>query len=191
MILDSLNIKEATFIVIDFETVTPKGRSPEPIEFAAICIRHGFRIDSEFAIDWLIRPPEGASITRFDTAQTGITWELVKDKPQAADVLKEFDSLLENDFLFVAQNARYEAAIIQRFTQVCPLAAGMRYLDTIPLAKYLFSDLPNYKLDTLANHLDVKIPPDRHRALADVRITADVFVQLLKSGENRNDFGSR
>jgi len=53
-------------------------------------------------------------------------------------------------------------------------------MDTILLAKYVFPNLPNYKLDTLANVLNITIPKDRHRALADCILTAQVFLELLK-----------
>lgn len=31
------------------------------------------KIDNNASIDWLIKPPEGLHLTRFDTSQTGIT----------------------------------------------------------------------------------------------------------------------
>ena len=58
-------INDAEFLVIDFETITPKGRSPEPIEVGILRIKQN-KIDNNASIDWLIKPPEGLHLTRFD-----------------------------------------------------------------------------------------------------------------------------
>jgi len=182
--LNQMKIEEASFVILDFETVTPKGRPPEPIELAAMRVNSGLRVDSQFRIDWLIKPPEGAPITPFDTAQTGIRWEDVRDAPLAATVLEQFEALLrDNEYVLVAQNARYEYAVIRRFSNECPLVASMPFIDIIALAKHLVPGLPNYKLDTLANQFLVTIPIQRHRALPDVEMTVQVFLRLLELGQ--------
>ena len=48
-------IKDTEFLVIDFETITPKGRLPEPIEVGILKIKEN-NIDKELSFDWLIRP---------------------------------------------------------------------------------------------------------------------------------------
>ena len=48
-------IKDTEFLIIDFETITPKGRSPEPIEVRILKIKEN-NIDKELSFDWLIRP---------------------------------------------------------------------------------------------------------------------------------------
>jgi len=179
--LDEMGIEETSFVILDFETVTPKGRPPEPIELAAMRINPGLHIDSQFKFDSLIKPPEGAPITPFDTAQTGIVWEDVRDAALAAAVLAQLEAVLRhNEYIMVAQNARYEATIISRFSKDCPHVARMPFIDTVALAKHLVPGLPDYKLDTLANHLSVDIPVQRHRALPDVEMTVQIFLRLLE-----------
>lgn len=48
-------IKDTEFLIIDFETITPKGRSSEPIEVGILKIKEN-NIDKELSFDWLIRP---------------------------------------------------------------------------------------------------------------------------------------
>lgn len=181
--VNKTRIEDAAFVVIDFETVTPKGRPPEPIEVAAMRITPGLQIDPTLKVDWLIRPPEGAPITPFDTTQTGIRWEDVREEPLAAVVLEKLENLLrDKEYIMVAQNARYEASLILRFSDICRRTARMAFVDTIALAKHLVPGLPNYKLNTLANHFSVTIPKHRHRALPDVEMTAQIFLRLLKIG---------
>ena len=182
--LNQIKIEEASFVVLDFETVTPKGRPPEPIELAAMRINPGLQVDHEFKFDKLIKPPDGAPITSFDTVQTGIRWNDVRDKPPTSVALREFDVLLqEREYLLVAQNARYEAAIINRFPDECQHIVKMPFIDTIALAKYLVLGMPNYKLNSLARHFSVTIPINRHRALPDVEIALQIFLKLLEIGQ--------
>ncbi|WP_246573819.1 exonuclease domain-containing protein [Kineosporia corallincola] len=60
-----------------------------------------------------------------------------------------------------------------------PRLAHVDLLDTIPLAKLLIPGLPNYKLDTLLAHFGIPHPLDRHRATADVVVTAQAFRHLI------------
>ena len=50
-------IKDTEFLIIDFETITPKGRSPEPIEVGLLRIKQN-QIDDKASVDFLIKPPD-------------------------------------------------------------------------------------------------------------------------------------
>ena len=177
---DCREVGAVTFVVLDFETVTPKGRPPEPIELAALRILPGLVTDPTFKFDRLIKPPDGAPITSFDTAQTGIRAQDVERAPDASTVLREFDQLFQGmPCVLVAQNARYEASILQRFALDCPAAAALAIIDTVTLAKHVCPGLPNYKLNTLAQRFAIPVPVQRHRALPDVELTVSVFKSLV------------
>ena len=47
-------------------------------------------------------------------------------------------------------------------------------LDTLELARAVFPDLKNHKLNTLAEHLEVVLE-NHHRALDDANATKDIF----------------
>lgn len=173
-------IKDTEFLVIDFETITPKGRTPEPIEVGVLRIKQN-QIDKDASVEWLINPPDGLHLTEFDINQTGIREEDLEGKPNALTVMKRIDkSCTKKDYVFIAQNAKYEANILSHYTDECKGIARTPIIDTILLAKYILPNLPNYKLDTLANTLGIQIPENRHRALADCFLTAQVFLKMLK-----------
>lgn len=181
---DQQRIASASFVVVDFETVTPAGRPPEPIELAAMRILPELRLDRQFHANWLIKPPDDAPFTAFDTRQTGIREEDVCDKPAAAPILQEFEALVcnaqtDHPVILVAHNASYEANIIGRFAEICPSLAALRFVDTIALAKQCLPALHNYRLDTLARYFSFPLPPDRHRALPDVQLTVQIFLRLI------------
>ena len=79
---------DTEFLVIDFETITPKGRSPEPIELGMLRIVEN-EIDPKVAIDFLIKPPQGLYLTYFDTKQTGIKESDLIGKPSVMEVIKK------------------------------------------------------------------------------------------------------
>jgi DNA polymerase-3 subunit epsilon len=174
-------IPETPFVIVDFETVTPKGRPPEPLELAAMRLGPGLVVDPTFQFSRLIRPPADAPLTAFDSQQTGICVQDIADAPDAATVLGQFDASLGQERpVLVAHNARYEAAIFQRFAASCPQTTSLSFLDTVALGKQVVPGLPNYKLDTLAQHFRLPIPRDRHRALPDVELTIQVLQRLLQ-----------
>lgn len=178
---DRRRVEEVSFVIVDFETVTPKGYPPEPIELGAMRVSKGLHIDGSFARSWLIKPPEHAPLTAFDTQQTGIHWQDLRDQPAAQVSLAEFEALLQEDaYVLVAHNASYEAAIFQRYAQNCPRVTAMPCIDTLALGKRLAPGLANYKLDTLASHFSLPIPAARHRALPDVELTVKIFLRLLE-----------
>lgn len=178
--LEHIPIQDATFVVIDFETVTPKGRPPEPIEVAALRVTPSLQIDPDFVYSEFIALPNDVQLTSFDTAQTGIRSTDLQWAQPVEEVLGRLDrSLGLNSCVLVAQNARYESAILAQFSDACPRLSAMPFVDTIALAKYIRPDLLNHKLDTLAASFAVPIPTNRHRALPDVRVTLDVFLKML------------
>lgn len=173
-------IKDTEFLVIDFETITPKGRPPEPIEVGILRIKQN-EIDENASVDWIIKPPEGLHLTAFDTMQTGLTEKDLKDGQDAKRVMRRIDkSCSKKDYVFIAQNAKYEANILSHYTNECKNIAKTPIIDTILLSKHVLPVLQNYKLDTLAKNLEIEIPRDRHRALPDCFLTAKVFLKLLE-----------
>ncbi|WP_189959090.1 3'-5' exonuclease [Streptomyces alanosinicus] len=183
--------RATTFVVIDFETTTPTGYPAQPIEVAALALRYqdgGWKETGRSAS--LIRPPAFAPVTPADTAQTGLTAEQLQQAPAPAGALGALDRRLTagTPYLLVAQHAATEAGIIHHQAEHCPTLARTDFLDTIPLAKHLIPNLPNYKLDTLLAHFGIPQPPDRHRAYADVDVTAKVFLQLISAADNNPQF---
>lgn len=174
--------RATTFVVIDFETTTPAGYPPQPIEIAVLALRYGqdgWRETGRRAS--LIRPPSFAPVTPADTAQTGLTADELRVAPTPAEALGALDRRFMPDtpYLLVAQHAATEANLIHNQREHCPTLARIDFLDTIPLAKRCVPGLANYRLDTLLAHFAIAQPVDRHRAAADVDVTARVFLRLI------------
>ncbi|OIV36193.1 hypothetical protein BIV57_17705, partial [Mangrovactinospora gilvigrisea] len=172
-----------TFVVVDFEALTPAGRPAEPTEVAALAlvVRDGrWAADGRFAS--LIRPPEDVPVTRWDLASGMVEAEL-RAAPPVAEVLGRLDGLLAAPpYRLVAQHAPTEAGLIARQRAHCPVLAATPLLDTVRMARRVLPELRSHSLDVLLRHYRIPRPPDRHRAAPDVEVTAEVFRRLLAEG---------
>lgn len=177
--------QDTAFVVIDFEGTTPSGHPPQPIEVAALALT--YRVggwERVWAFESFMRSPAFAPLTPFDTRQTGITASMLADAPTAAEALAALDAhLTAGPYLLVAQHASTEGGMLYHHREDCPVLAATDLIDTIPLAKLLLPGLENYRLDTLLGHYGIPRPPDRHRAMADVQVTAEVFGQLIADAD--------
>lgn len=173
-----------TFVVIDFETLTPAGRPAEPIEVAAVTVAfQGGELLEVRHYQSLIRPPPDVALTGFDTAQTGITAAALRDAPSAPVVMAALDGALTSPpYRLVAHNAPYEAGIIARQREHCPTLAATPLLDTVRLARLAYPELSSHRLDDLLRFLRIPHPADRHRALPDVEATVPVFERVVADG---------
>ncbi|MCX5275412.1 3'-5' exonuclease [Streptomyces virginiae] len=190
---DDPALREMTFVVIDFEGTTPAGHPPQPIEVAALALTYtGAGCWREnWAYESLMKPPPFAPLTVLDTRQTGITEAILAGAPDAAEAMARLDECLRwGPCVLVAHHASTEGNLIYHRRADCPVLAATGLLDTIPLAKQLLPDLENYRLDTLLGHYEIPRPPDRHRAMADVKVTADVFGRLIAQADTTGALSS-
>ncbi|WP_327356345.1 3'-5' exonuclease [Streptomyces sp. NBC_01304] len=182
--------QDTHFVVIDFEGTTPKGAAPEPIEVAALGLKHEpgcGPVRSGFSFQSLIRPPTHAPVTPFGAKQNGITPEDVTDASPATTVLRTLDEELPpRPVLLVAHHAPVEGNFIYAYREACPRLAYTRIVDTRLLAKHLAPDLPAYDLDALLARYGIPQPPHRHRAMDDVIVTASLFRTLLTEAARRH-----
>jgi DNA polymerase-3 subunit epsilon len=180
-----------TFVVVDFETTTPTGHPAQPVEVAALALRyrHG-AWERAGAFTSLIKPPAFAPVTPAHTAQTGITAEQVAQAPTPAEALGALDRRFTagTPYLLVAHHAATEAGIIFNQREHCPALARVDFIDTVTLARQIIADLPNHKLDMLLAHFSIKHPADRHRAYADVEVTAQVLFRLISAADDTPQF---
>jgi DNA polymerase-3 subunit epsilon len=182
-----------TFVVVDFETTTPSGHPAQPVEVAALALRWvqgAWTRAGSFTS--LMQPPAFAPITPAHTAQTGITAEQVAQAPAPAEALGALDQRFTagTPYLLVAHHAATEAGLIYNQREHCPALACVDLIDTVAFARQVVPDLPNHKLDMLLAHFSIRHPADRHRAYADVEVTAQVFFRLISAADETAQFSS-
>lgn len=176
---------DLTPVVIDFEYTTPAGAAPGPIEVAvqALQARDG-KLQRAAKWEALMRPPPDASLTTFDIAQTGITPAMLADQPSAEEVLAALDRrFTAGPYVLVAHHAPAEAKILSAYRKHCPNLARIDLIDTVRLARHLYPELPKHGLDDLLRHLRIPTPPNRHRAMADVQLTTELFIRMATDSD--------
>lgn len=163
------------YVVFDTETT---GLHPELgdriIEIAAVRVVNG-EVSGE-TFQSLINP--GRPIPEEALKIHGIRSIDVEKAPSAKEVIPAFLQFVGSDTL-VAQNAEFDMAFLQ--TEMQRLELGIekipKALCTVKLSKLQFPNLRSYNLDSLMKHLGITADR-RHRALDDVKATAEVFLNV-------------
>lgn len=154
-------------IVIDFEALTPAGRPIEPIEVAALALRHADgRWYEQARYSSLIRPPGDVPVTARCTTLTGITAVMLAPASSAREVLGELDRRLTvPPYRLVAHSAGTEGSLIRRQAEHCPNLAATPLIDTVTMARAVLPHLASHRLDAVLDHYRISPSPGRHRAV--------------------------
>ncbi|KHO62509.1 DNA polymerase III PolC [Thermoanaerobacter sp. YS13] len=163
---------EDEFTVFDIETTGLSNINDEIIEIGAVKIKEGKIIDT---FETFVNPQ--IPISSFITKLTGIDGSMVKDAPSIEEILPKFLEFASNSVL-VAHNANFDVSFIKSKAKKFNLNVNNAVLDTLELSRHLYKDLKNYKLDTLSEHLQVKLE-HHHRAVDDARATAEIFIKTI------------
>lgn len=160
------------YVVFDIETTGLSSINDMITEIGAIKVRDGNVVET---FSQLINPER--PISEFITNLTGITNEMVTDKPKINQVINSFNEFIGSSVL-VAHNATFDIGFIREQMRLVNLELENPILDTLELARTIFPTLKNHKLDTLAKHLDVNLE-NHHRALDDAQATKDILFKTL------------
>lgn len=168
----------SAFVVFDLETTGLSEDVNNIIEIGAVKVENG-SITDRFGT--FVNPCE--PIPQKITELTGINDEMVKDAPGIEEILPEFLKFCENAVL-VAHNAKFDTGFIKKAMQRMGMDFNFAWLDTLQLARCLYPELPNHKLNTLSKHMNILLE-NHHRAVDDAKATADIFLKMLEELENR------
>lgn len=165
---------QAPLTVVDLETTGLKPGAAGIMEIAAIRIENGEMIEEFHS---LINPER--HVLPMITRLTGITNDMLRDQLTIDTVFPRLQAFLGSTAI-VAHNADFDLRFLNfeahRLT-ASPLLNSS--LCTLRLAKRLLPNLRSRSLDAVASHLGIR-GSDRHRALGDARLTAEVLLIFLE-----------
>ena len=168
-IVDNSNVLP-DYTVIDVETTGLHYRHDRIIQLAALRIRNHQSVDS---LCFIVNP--GIPIPEQASKVNGFTDEMVKDKGGFIDHISELMNFLGDDIL-LAHNADFDRQFIEyQIGESLP----NHWIDTLSFSRQAVYDMRNYKLVTLYKDLCHKDPINAHDALADCKMTHEVFETII------------
>jgi DNA polymerase III subunit epsilon len=160
-------------VVIDFETT---GMSPaqgaRATEIAAVRIENG-RITGHYQSLMYT----GAYIPPFIEQLTGISQEMLREAPPAGEVMREAFEFI-GDLPLVAHNASFDRGFLAAELARIHLRVQQPFVCSLKMARRIYPAAPNHRLGTLVEYAQVPRQGDFHRALADARMTAHLWLKM-------------
>lgn len=162
---------EDSYVAFDIETTGFGPVSDKIIEIGAVKIAEGKIVD-EFSA--MINPE--IPIPYRIVELTGITDDMVKDAPLIDKVLPEFLDFVEGSAL-IAHNASFDVGFITQKAKELGRTVKTTVVDTVSFARVMLPTLGKYKLNIVANELNVSLE-NHHRAVDDAKACGDIFIEL-------------
>ncbi|WP_262172951.1 PolC-type DNA polymerase III [Saccharococcus sp. Marseille-Q5394] len=167
-------LENETFVVFDVETTGLSAVYDTIIELAAVKVVNG---ELKERFERFANPHHPLSSTTIEL--TGITDDMVKDAPEVSEVIKDFKEFI-GDAILVAHNASFDMGFFYEASKKAGLHdKNYPVIDTLELARFLYPEMRNHRLNTLAKKFDIELT-QHHRAIYDTEATAYLFIRLMK-----------
>ncbi len=166
-------------VIIDFETTGLSAMlGDRATEVAAVVIDETGIIDRFQSL-----MNGGRRIPPFVQNLTGISNAMIRQAPRAEEVMRQLLDFIAGRPL-VAHNAAFDHAFLgaelDRIGESCP--TGL--LCSMKVARRVYPEAPNHRLETLIRHLRIEATGQHHRALADAEMTALLWLRMEQKLQN-------
>lgn len=166
------------YAVVDLETT---GHSPlkgdRIIQIAIVFIEN-----NQITNTYMRYVHPGRSIPPFIHQLTSIGDDDVADAPPFEAIAQEVTDLLAGN-IFVAHNTDFDLSFLQKELARCGVSAWHgKKVDTVELAKIVYPSLPSYRLQDIAESLNISLK-QAHRADDDAEATALFLLKALEKIE--------
>ena len=168
-------LSSKTFVAFDTETTGIWAPVNRLVELSAVKFT---LIDGEIdTMDYLINP--GRNIPEEVIKIHGITDEMVKGKPKANEILKEFIDFCGSDSILIAHNAPFDISFVGNELEIAKLEFSKNMIiDTVDIYRRYFPGLGSYSLLNLVRNFKIGQSQD-HRALSDARYVQKLLVNAI------------
>ena len=167
--------KIPSFVALDLETTGLDFEKDEIIEVALVRFENGEPKDN---LDFLVKP-SSTELRPFIETLTGINKADLDSAPDFASIAGQICSFI-GDLPVVAHNALFDSKFLkQTFAKVGVNYDSHVFWDSLTLSRIAYQDVPNHRLDTLVQELDIE-RSRAHRALPDADACGRLFVKALE-----------
>ena len=156
---------------IVFDTETPNARNDRMSQIG-VCVVENGAVTRSFGS--LVNPECG--FDAFNISLTGITPAAVRGKPCFAALWEDGLAELLSGGVLAKCLAHYGIAWRPR----------AEYIDTVRLARAVFPELPNHRLDTVAGYLGIEL--NHHDAASDAMACARILIESERRGAALDSF---
>lgn len=167
---------------IAFDVETPN-RFNNRMSAIGITVLEDGRVAEEF---YTLVDPE-ARFDYFNVQLTGITPELVAGAPDFPRLWERIEPIMESGLL-VAHNAPFDMSVLAKCLRdySIPWRPYAQYACTCQMGRRLLPDLPNHRLNTLCDYLNIEL--DHHHAGSDSRACGELLLYYLDRGARMSRF---
>jgi DNA polymerase-3 subunit epsilon len=168
---------DVEFIAFDLETTGLHSTFCQIVEIGAV----RFRADGTEVgrMEQLVDP--GCPVPERAVAVHGITDDMLLGQPRIEDVLPEFVKFVgSSESILLAHNASFDLRFLSAaWNRIGASVPDHPVVDTLDLSRGRLRQLPNYRLETVNEHLHITDFTE-HRALGDALVVKEVFLRLLE-----------
>lgn len=170
------DLRDASYVVFDTETTGLRPYGGDEITSLGAVVIENKHVLKEPTFYRLVNP--GRPITLQAQKITGLTNEMVRKEPPIIPVLIEFLDFCGPRIL-IAHNAPFDLAFINnKIGETIGRRIVNPVIDTVLLSSALHYSIGDYSLENLSSYFDFSLE-DRHNALGDAQIAANLFLKLL------------
>ena len=159
-----------TVVAIDLETTGADPLQDQIIEIGAAIYKGGI-ITAKFSELAKNEIPMIPAIIKL----TGITPEMLEDKPPLEHILQKFLDFLPADAICIAHNANFERSFLRKATEN---HFNNIVIDTVGLSRICYPELESHSLACLCEYLNIT-NESAHRALSDCVTLAKIWQKLI------------
>ena len=161
------------YVCVDIETSGVRVKWDKIIEIGAVKVRDGKAVDT---FSELINP--GLKLSPYITELTGITDEMLKDKPFIEEVLPRFIEFTGDDVI-MGHNIMFDYSFLKQNAINQKLKFDKMGIDTLKIARKTLKGLESRGLEYLCNYYGIA-DENHHRAFNDASVTSKLYLILLE-----------
>lgn len=170
-ILTQNNLTTLNFTAIDFETANENPASACSI--GLVIVENGTIVDKK---EYFIKPTVG-EFRPINVSIHGITENNVKDSPTFSNLWDNIKHHIENQII-IAHNASFDINVLLSTLEYYNInVPNFKYACTQKLAQQAFTDLKNYRLNDVADFLNLN--HIHHNSLSDAVIAAEIGIRAI------------
>ena len=168
--------------VIDFETTgLSPGQGDRATEVAAVILEDGKIVGRYQSL-----MNGGVRIPSFIESLTGISNEMIRRAPPAAQVMQEVADFV-GDRPLVAHNASFDCKFWDAELARIERSRRQEFVCSLLLSRRIFPLAPSHKLGALVEYANLPVAGRYHRALADAEMAASLLLRLEDELRERHE----